>query len=340
MRHTNGVLKTTASLVLIFLLTTNSRTVGQQEELVVKAVTESLYVMTGAGCNVVFLVTEEGILVVDSGERPSMTEKVLAKIRGISNQPVRYLVLTHYHHIVGAAEFPSSAVVISHENTRTNIPLYKKILIELFAENIKGLESKAAQLKTGGGLEAEKTQKELELRKQQLKDIEQQRIVSPQMTFSNESTLYLGGKTVQLLYFGRGHTDGDILVHFPSEKTIAVGDLLYTNGWVPRLDGDAGASVDDWLKIFTRVAEMDVEKIIPGHGEVVDKERFDKMSGLFSEYLTDLKAEVRRYIERGASMEEIKLKLKLPKYQHMGMAEMLLPWNIEGACKEILSNGR
>lgn len=325
-------------VLLLVLALWSSQRAGQKEELKTYSVTESLYVISGAGCNVIVAVTEEGILVVDSGEKPNISEKLLTKIRDISGQPIRYLVYTHYHHIVGAEGFPPSAMVISHPNTRDSIPLYRKILSGLFKKNIEELKQKAAQLEKGNSPELEKVRMELELRMKQWESIRRQREVLPQMTFEAKTTIYLGGKTVELLSFGPGHTNGDILVYFPGEKVIAVGDLIYTNGWVPRLDGDAGASIDNWFKIFRCVAAMDVDKIIPGHGEVADKEGYLKISQVFSEYLRDLKAEVKRYVEQGASLEKIKAELKLPKYQHMGMAEILLPWNIEVAFREIMAS--
>jgi len=331
-------MKKNAFLLSFILILWSSQALGQQEELSIHPVTGSLYVMTGAGSNVVFYVTEEGIVIADSGEKPDMAEKILEKIREVSNKPVRFLVFTHYHHAVGAADFPPSVVTISHKNTRDNIPLRKRILLELFAETIEELERKAVQQKDKKGPELEKIRAELELRKKQMETIQQEKAVLPHITFENKIEILLGGQRVVLLYFGPGHTNGDILVHFPGENVLYVGDLLYSNGWVPRLDGDAGASVDCWLNIFKRVAEMDVDKIISGHGEVVDKEGFIKVSKVFSEYMTDLKAEVKRYIERGASLEEIKNELRLLKYQHMGMAEILLPWNIEGVYRELKSN--
>lgn len=319
------------------LLLWSSHALGQ-EDLSLYPVTESLYVITGAGCSVVVFVTDEEILVVDSGEKPNMAEKILTKISDISGQPIRYLVFTHYHHIGGAEGFPSSVVVLSHLNARDSIPLYRKILSEAFEKNIEKLKQEAAQLEKRNSPELERVRMELELRMKQRESIEQQTEVLPQMTFGGNATIYLGGKTVELLSFGPGHTNGDVLAHFPREKALHISDLLYTNGWVPRLDGDAGASVHNWLEIFRRVAATDVDRTIPGHGEVVDKEGFLEASRIASEYMKDLKAEVRKFIEQGASLEKIKAYLKLPEYQHMGMAEILLPWNIEGVYREIIAS--
>lgn len=321
-------------LLSVTLILGSSHTLGQQEDLHIQPVEGSLYVMTGTGCNVVFYVTEEGIVVADSGEKPAMAEKIQEKIREVSDKPVRFLVFTHYHHAVGAADFPPSVVTVSHKNTRINIPLRKKILLELFAETIRELENKVTQGKDKKDSELDKLGAEIELRKKQMMAIQYEKIVLPCIVFEKNVEICLGSHRVVLLYLGPGHTDGDIVVHFPEEKVLYIGDLIFTNGWVPRLDGDAGASVDSWLNVFDRMAEMDVDKIISGHGGIVDKDEFMKISKVFKEYLIDLRAEVKRYIDLGTPLEEIKNELRLLKYQHMGMADILLPWNIEAVYRE------
>jgi len=326
-------------IVLTAMFLWNPYATGQQEELALHPITESLYVIRGAGCNVVFWVTKEGILVVDSGEKPSMATKVLLKIRDISDRSIRYLAFTHYHHNAGAEDFPASAVTLSHKNTRENIPLRKKVLLDLFDKNIKELELKMAELKEQEDtVSQQKIQDQLELRKRQLESIEKEKVLLPQITFEAKSTIYMDGQQAELLYLGPGHTNGDLLVYFSHEKVLYMGDLLYTNGWAPRLDGDAGSSVDNWLKILKHVATMDVKEIIPGHGEPTDMEGFITISKVFCDYLTDLKIAVKKFIENGASLEEIKAELTLPKYQQLGMADVLLPWNIEGVHREIIGD--
>ncbi len=168
-----------------------------------------------------------------------------------------------------------------------------------------------------------------------LEQITKRTFVSPQVTFDSELTLHVGGEEIRLLYLGPGHTGGDVMVYFPRQRVLHIGDLLFTNGWVPRLDADAGASVDNWLKIFDAIAAMDVERIVPGHGEIVDKAGFLRISAVARAYLTDLQAEVARLMDRKLSLEEIKKTLRFPKYAHMELAEMLLPYNIDGVYREL-----
>jgi len=170
----------------------------QQEELSLRPVAGSVYLITGAGCNVVFWTTDEGILVADSGEKPALVEKVLSKIREVSDKPIRYLVFTHYHHIVGADGFPQSAIVVAHAKTRDNIPLYRKSLSELFEKNIGELKDRVARLTSERNPDLEKVQTLLDLRKKQLEAINQQKEVLPQVTFDNKSTIYFGVQRVEL----------------------------------------------------------------------------------------------------------------------------------------------
>jgi len=330
------IMKIIPYIILTTLLPIGLQVMGQQEELNLYPVTENVYVINGAGCNVVFQVTEDGILVVDAGEKPSMTEQVLLLIKEVSGQPIRYLILTHYHHTVGADEFPQTTIMIAQTNTRSNIPLYRKTLSELMGKDILKLSKNLENVRPGNNSERDNIIKQIETRKKQLDGIKQQKDILPQITFDANIKIHLGVQSAEILYLGPGHTNGDVIIHFPEEKVLCVGDLIYTNGWIPRLDGDAGSSVDNWIKIFEHITEMDVNKIIPGHGKVIGKEEFIRTSKTASEYLTDLKAEVKKYVDQKHSLEYIKANLRLPKYQEMGMSEVLLPWNIEGAYNEVI----
>lgn len=121
-------------------------------------ITDHLYIISGAGGNVAFFVTETGVLVIDSGNKPDNEKNILNKIHEVTEKPIKYLVFTHYHgdHILGAQNFPESTIIISHENTRINI---KNVFIDnkstsnfdnpmnTFPLLIKNLEQKIENLK-------------------------------------------------------------------------------------------------------------------------------------------------------------------------------------------------
>ena len=106
--------------------------------------------------------------------------------------------------------------------------------------------------------------------------------------------------------------------------------MLFPN-FIPSVIPEAGGDSENWINILKKVAEMDVEKVIPGHGELTDK------NGLLAqaEYWKNLRAEVKKYIKQGASLEETKKKLKLPKYEKMGYYDRFFPINVEAVYKEI-----
>jgi cyclase len=92
----------------------------------------------------------------------------------------------------------------------------------------------------------------------------------PRITFSDEAQLFLGGKEVRARYFGRGHTNGDAMIYFPSERVLHTGDL-FVNGGAPFCDTANGGSIKDWDKTIQRVLDLDFDTVIPGHGPVAKK---------------------------------------------------------------------
>lgn len=91
----------------------------------------------------------------------------------------------------------------------------------------------------------------------------------PRITFSDESQLFLGGKEVVVRYFGRGHTNGDAMVFFPSEKVVHTGDLFVRG--TPFIDYPGGRSLKAWDKTLENALKTDFETVIPGHGAVSKK---------------------------------------------------------------------
>ena len=92
----------------------------------------------------------------------------------------------------------------------------------------------------------------------------------PHITFSEEAQVFLGGKEVLARYLGRGHTNGDAVIYFPSERVLHTGDLFVTSG-APFIDGSAGGSIKEWDKTIEKALQYDFDVVIPGHGAVARK---------------------------------------------------------------------
>jgi glyoxylase-like metal-dependent hydrolase (beta-lactamase superfamily II) len=90
------------------------------------------------------------------------------------------------------------------------------------------------------------------------------------VVFTEETSVFLGGKEVRARYFGRGHTNGDAIIYFPALRTIHTGDLMAGN--TPLIDYPGGGSVVEWTKTLDAAMKtLDFDTVIPGHGAVTDK---------------------------------------------------------------------
>jgi glyoxylase-like metal-dependent hydrolase (beta-lactamase superfamily II) len=174
-------------LVAWFAYTEKAYTQNQNQpaQLNINKVKTDLYEIEGDGGNVAVLVTNEGIVLVDD-KFDQDHDAILSKIKTVSQQPVKYVINTHYHqdHSGGNAKFLPTADVISTQNARTNILEHKQ-------SNITGPAVAPARI-----------------------------------VFTDETAVFLGGKEVRAKFFGRGHTNGDAVVYFPQLKTVHTGDLM------------------------------------------------------------------------------------------------------------------
>ena len=94
----------------------------------------------------------------------------------------------------------------------------------------------------------------------------------PVITFDDHMDIYFGGKTLQLYYYGRGHTDGDLVIYIPEEKVVMPGDLFA--GWGPSIrliDYNGGGSLAAWPATLEKVMALDFDTVIPGHSGVTDR---------------------------------------------------------------------
>jgi len=119
----------------------------------------------------------------------------------------------------------------------------------------------------------------------------------PNQTFSDRKTIPIGNKTIELIHPGRGHTDGDLIVHFVDDGAIALGDLFF-NQHYPNIDLEAGGSVQDWPATLSKVLAMDAKFIIPGHGDTTDKSGLAK----FQDFIAQLAS-----IGRGSAINKLSL---------------------------------
>jgi glyoxylase-like metal-dependent hydrolase (beta-lactamase superfamily II) len=306
----------------------------------VKAVVvkENLYLIEGTeGGNVAFLVTPKGVLVVDSGTSLTEGTQIVNAIHKITPQPIRYIVLTHYHgdHTMGLPSFPETALVIgqhllARNIKENNIPRMQKYMESELPADILKLKEKVNKLKIEKSLELVKAREELKNSEQELAAMKTMKPRLPDQTFARSMIINLGGEAIHLIYPEPAHTNCNILVLFPKQKTIHMGDLFF-NESLPYIDFKNGANTANWIKQLAKVEGWDVTIVIPGHGPLSDKEGLKKQTA----YLTFLRQAVTNELQKGSGLEAMKTAIILPAEYKNWQFQSVFPSNIEAVYREI-----
>ena len=199
---------------------------------------DNVYMLEGQGGNITVAVAKDGIIMVD-GEFAPLHDKIKAAIATISNQPIKYLINTHFHgdHTGGNAPFAKDgATVVAHANVKTRL---------------------AAG--TTNGLTGVKTP-----------PVEARAL--PGKTYTDSFKIMMTGRVADLKYIANAHTDGDTYVWFKTANVLATGDT-FTNGRYPNIDFANGGDIKGMIAaadIYLKLAN-DKTRIVPGHGPVGDK---------------------------------------------------------------------
>jgi glyoxylase-like metal-dependent hydrolase (beta-lactamase superfamily II) len=156
----------------------------------------------------------------------------------------------------------------------------------------------------------------------------------PDVTFNDKLTIELGGKTVNLLYVGRGHSDNMIAVHFPAEKILYAVDFISVKRLPYKNLGDA--YFPDWIDAIKFVEGLDFEILSPGHGNMGTKD--DAVDHRM--YLEELYAAVVDGARQGKSLEELQAEIKMENYKDWQQYEAWRPMNIEGIYQRVVLQRR
>ena len=254
----------------------------------------------GSDSNTTFIITKEGVVVIDTRVSPAEARKVMAQIRKRTKLPILYTINTHYHgdHTFGNQVFSGSKTIIAHKNVR------------------RALKGSAGQ----DHLELFKTFK--------IPGLDEVTVTLPNMVFEKNMEIYAGEYHLQLIH-RRGHTNGDLFIHLKELKAVIAGDLIF-NGQFPYM-GDG--YVSEWIEALDYMENQDIEMVIPGHGDVGGKPIIIAMK----HYLLNLKSLVRKQIENGASLKTAKEALRpvlKEKYKSWGKPERI-DGNIERTYMEL-----
>ena len=221
----------------------------------------------GVDSNTIFLITRDGVVVVDTRVTPNEAEKVLVEIRKQTNLAIVYTINTHYHgdHTFGNQIFQSSGPIIAHENVRRSLSgdSGKDHLGSFNSRNIHELDKTV--------------------------------VTPPTIVFKDEMEIFLGGYSLRLIHV-RGHTDGDLFIYIKELKTLITGDLVVHK----KIPDMSDAYIEDWISAMNKLGNLDAEIYIPGHGDPGGKPVLLAMR----HYLFNLKTLVLKGLEEGKSLKE------------------------------------
>ena len=246
---TQGLFKLTATLLLSLSLATTAVAEDKFKDVEITAIPvgAGIYMLTGQGGNIGVSVGSDGVFLIDDQFAP-LTKKITAAIAALSDQPVRFLLNTHWHpdHTGGNENMGNAGIVIvAHSNVR------KRLAVDNFIEML-GMEAPATD---ATGL--------------------------PVITFDDALTFHLNEDEIHISHVESAHTDGDSIVQFRAANVMHLGDIYFA-GMYPFIDTNSGGSINGTLKALEHALALsdDNTVIIPGHGPVSNKENLVAYTGM------------------------------------------------------------
>jgi len=221
-----------------------TQTGGAVAEVNLRQVAPDLYFLHDAtSSNSTFLLTDEGVLIVDTRQHPRDGQDLLDRIRKITDKPVKWVVNTHFHadHHYGNSVFKAAgATIIAHADT---------------ARIMQQVDRK----------EFDRRQPFFKSRNYDPGEVQ---LTLPDVTFDKDAAIRLGGREVRLLYFGPGQNPGDTFVVFPHARTVATPGAFARRS-MPNMAFTP--SVESWVELLQKVAALDIDTVLPPHGDVATR---------------------------------------------------------------------
>ena len=313
-----------AAVIIPFLLLGIALPMGAQSFDIIP-VADGVYAAIGRPgvfSNAAIIINRDDVLVVDSHLRPSWAQDLIREIKKLTDKPVRYVVNTHWHpdHVQGNQAYvnvfgPAVEYLAQHsareDMIHKGIPSIQDSLKELPGEIAKdekslaeGIDEKGQPLTTESRAALEKS---IADNKTYLQELKTMQVTLPTITFERSLALHKpNDRTIQVLYFGKGHTRGDVVVYLPKEKALVSGDLL--TGGIPFM---RDAYPVEWVATLEAVQKLDWDNAIPGHGGV---QKGKQQIGSLIAFMKDLVAGVQDAVAKGKSLEETKKLVDLSRH--------------------------
>ncbi len=293
----------------------------------VEKITPRIYLARGFALgNVGMIVTDEGLVIVDTTESRAVAEEILARFREITDRPVRYVIYTHGHrdHTLGTPAFFSREVqVIATNEAVKRLKAYRE---ELPAFLDRSRANQSGRLATDYSMKSPiESIFKLEADSQ---------LIWPTTTFDEQYTFELGGAKIEL-YHTVGETPGHLMVWLPQEKVLFSGDLYYEsfpNLSAPMLEP---RPVKGWYESLDRMISLEPAYLVPGHSRAVIGQHhvYDVLTH-HARAIRFVYAQTVNALNQGLTVDEAVAKISLPpelgQREHLKELYGRVDWSVRG----------
>jgi glyoxylase-like metal-dependent hydrolase (beta-lactamase superfamily II) len=254
------------------------------------------------------IVGDDAVMVIDVQATPVMAQEVIARVRKVTDKPIRYVLLSHYHavRVLGASAFAGAEILASDATRGLIVERGRQDMdseIGRFPRLFRAVESIPG-------------------------------LTWPSITFPHEMSVWLGRREVRIMHLGRAHTAGDVIAHVPDAGVVFSGDLVEYHSAC--YCGDAHFT--DWPETLDRLAELRPKALVPGRGAALPTP--DKVADgirMTREFLSALYQTVAGSAARGHSLKQAYAAARAamdPKFSSFAIYEHCMPFNVSRAYDE------
>jgi glyoxylase-like metal-dependent hydrolase (beta-lactamase superfamily II) len=270
---------------------------------------EGLWAFTAEGDpNSGVIIGDDSVMIVEAQATPRLANKVIEKVREVTDKPITHLAMTHYHavRVLGASAYGAQTVIMSD----------------------------AAR-----GMVAERGQEDWESEFERFPRLFQGHesipgLTWPNTTFNDRMTVYLGERRVDLMHLGRAHTAGDIVIHVPDQNVMFTGDIVEYHSACYCGDGHFA----DWGATLDAIKAFEVDAIAPGRGDaLVGREMVNTAIENTRDFVESTYRPAAKVAARGGTLKEAWDAVRAecdPKFADYAIYEHCLPFNVARAYDE------
>jgi glyoxylase-like metal-dependent hydrolase (beta-lactamase superfamily II) len=271
---------------------------------------EGLYCLTAEGDpNSGVIIGDDGVMVVDARATPVLARELVEHIRGVTDKPIKYVLLSHYHavRVLGASAYGTQHIIAS----QGTYELIRERGQQDFDSEAQRFPRLFRSVETVPGL------------------------TWPTLVFDRALTIFMGKREVQIMHLGKGHTKGDTVAWLPKEKVLFSGDLV-EYGAAPYC-GDA--HFREWPETLEKVRALGAEKLVPGRGDaLMTPAEVNRAIDGTQGFLREMTREVEAGVRAGRKLKDVydaAYKAMAPKYGKWVIFEHCQPFNVSRCYDEM-----